>query len=90
MAYYADNIILADPSLNGWREIYADDYGIPPANGLFFHYDGDKDDLDKIGFRHGDDWNNNIFDDSRYQAAVGLRESDNVREEFTGDNKVDV
>jgi len=93
VAYYANNIILADPSFNGWREMDADDYGIPPANGLFFHHDGDKDDLDKIGFRHGastDGWSDNIFDDSHYQAAVGLRESDNVWEEFTGDNKVDV
>ena len=94
IVYYANNIIVEDPSTNNWQEIDADDYGIPPAaNGLFFHYDGELGDSDKIGFRHPDatdNWNNNIFDDTHYQAAIGLRDSDNVWEEFMGDNKVDV
>ncbi|MBC8281730.1 MAG: hypothetical protein H8E48_13175 [Chloroflexi bacterium] len=94
VAYYGNNIIVDDPSTNNWRELDADDYGIPPAaNGLFFHYDGEADDSDKIGFRHGDstdNWNKDIFDDTHYQAAVGLRDSDNVWEEFMGDSKVDV
>ena len=71
----------------------ADDFGIPTvANGLIFHFDGEKDKSEALGFRHGDsidDWNKDIWGDSHYQAVIGLN-TDNVWYEYIEDNKFDV
>ena len=94
VAHYPLEIFTADPSTGSWQEIDADDYGVPAAaNGLILHYDGNKDDYIAIGFRHGDstdDWNKNIFEDTHYQAAIGLRSSDNVWDEYLGHADLDV
>lgn len=94
LGFYATEVFVADPTLGSWQEQDADDYGIPTAaNGLILHFDGEGGDTDLIGFRHGDstdDWNKNIDNDTHQMAAIGLRSSDNVWDEYKGDNKVEV
>ena len=85
VVYYTDDIAVSDPTLGDWKEIDADDYGIPAeANGLIFRVENTGGGGFKAGFRHGDstdDWNGDLESSTHLLAATGLR-ADNVWDEY--------
>ena len=75
--YYVDDIVVADPSLDSWQTMDADDYAIPAAaGGLIMSVE--SDDYGIMTFRHGDGSDNwgplstNVDRDTLAQAPVGL------------------
>ena len=92
--YYVDDIVVADPSLDSWQTIDADDYAIPPAaGGLIMSVE--SDDVGMMTFRHGgglDNWgplSTNLDSDTLAQAPVGLNLA-NEWDEYMEIAKMDV
>lgn len=92
--YYVDNIAVADPPLDSWQTMDADDYAIPAAaGGLIMSVE--SDDYGIMTFRHGDgfdDWgplSTNVDGDTLVQAPVGLNLA-NEWEEYMEIAKMDV
>ena len=93
VVYYSTDVGVSDPSTGSWVKLDADDYGVlAAANGLVFRVEGDNNDR-RIGLRHGDNttdnWNNDIGEDSHFEAAIGLNDA-NEWYEYMEDTDIDV
>jgi len=91
VSYYFLDIPVADTGSSAWENVDADDYGVlAAASGLVFRVVNDHSVNDnKMFFRHAastDDWNGDIGAETHFQAAIGLRDSDNQWTEFNKNN----
>lgn len=98
VVYFSLDIPVADPSTGSWQELNATSFGVPAsADGLVLHAvnSSGQGNIYEIGFRHADssdDWSpgRDLGGSAHFQAAIGLRESDNNWDEYMQHQNVDV
>ena len=91
--YYTDDVAVADPAINGWRDIAADTYSVPSAaNGLILYAQNNRNNKVDFGIRKNgstDDFDKQLPAQSHGQGAIGI-DSDNIWEEHIDRTDTDV
>ena len=93
VAYYVDDVVVADPLLKLWEPIDADTYSVPAvANGLILYAHNAEGKDKNFGIRENgstDDWDKKLVKRSHGQGGVGL-DADNIWEEYLEKETIDV
>ncbi|MDP6821975.1 MAG: hypothetical protein QF554_01630 [Dehalococcoidia bacterium] len=93
VVYYTDDVAVADPAINGWRDIDADTYSISEAaNGLILYAQNNRNSKVDFGIRKNgstDDFDRELPAQAHLQGGVGI-DTDNIWEEFIDRTDTDI